>query len=109
MVLLLCACPGATPTTTPTGLKCAQHADCASLAEGYCAKTGVCTRECSGGYGDAGCPDGSACVGRSGRQVCLSQCSSTVTCLAPLSCVETDAGALCDLADPLVAPPAPAK
>lgn len=100
-LLALAACPGVTAPSSPVGLRCAQHSECAELPEAYCAKAGVCTRECA----DAGCPVGSACVSRSARRVCLPTCGEGVTCVAGLTCVSGDAGFLCDMVDPLVAPP----
>ncbi len=105
--LLLClafaACPGVPTPSSPVGVGCAQHSECATLPEGYCARAGVCTRECVDL--DAGCPAGSACVSRGARRVCLPTCGEGVECAKGLACLATDAGFLCDVVDPLVAPP----
>lgn len=65
--------------TTPAGLGCKLPSDCAGsatcltdMAGGYCARIGC-------GPGDA-CEDGTACVLRNGKPVCMKTCTADVEC-----------------------------
>jgi hypothetical protein len=98
LALAMVSCGG----TTAPGRACRSHADCGWLAQGYCARAEVCTRECDD---VRPCPDGSACVLGGGRQVCLPTCTGDGDCLKGFACDVGSATPVCRLVNPL-APPA---
>jgi hypothetical protein len=96
LALTLAGCPS-TPHTA-----CRSHDDCRSLAQGYCARAEVCTRECAG---PADCLTGSACVDEGRRQVCLATCTLDADCLTGFGCQPREDAGVCRLLQPLEPPP----
>ncbi len=82
IALLLCVC-GCSPTAVP-GLSCEKHEECKGLADGYCARAEICTRDCSQ---DNFCPEHSSCSVQGKRSVCLPQCHVDEDCLSIFQCV----------------------
>lgn len=99
-LVALVACLGCSDAAP--GDPCTAHDDCDSLAEGYCARAEVCTRECRD---DFPCPSASACVHAGGRDVCLHACTADSECPTGFACTRFEAASACALANPL-APPA---
>jgi hypothetical protein len=86
------------PAPGSPGAPCRKHEDCDPVAEAYCARAEICTRECRA---DFPCPEGSVCVPQPRRSVCLPACAKDGDCAAGFSCRE---GA-CQVTD-VLAPPA---
>lgn len=84
------------------GDTCRAHSDCGSLAEGYCARAEICTRECDEARS---CPAGAACVSGGGRQVCLAVCTKDDECPKGFACDVGSAAPVCRLSNPLAPPP----
>lgn len=89
---LLAGCPG-----QPVGTRCAQHADCRGLGEGYCSRAELCTRVCD----LAACPADYRCSTEGRRRVCLPVCESDANCFEGFRCEEGSDGRVCRLAEPL--------
>ncbi len=102
LAALLSACPGAQP-----GDRCRSHDECAGLADGYCARAEVCTRECvpGGTAPKEACPKASACVPGVRRATCLALCLADADCAPGHVCRDLPEGRVCVLLDPLAAPP----
>jgi hypothetical protein len=82
------------------GQPCRKHEECDGLADGYCSRAEICTRECSE---SKTCPDNSTCVAQVKRSgVCLKNCESNSDCLKNFACVE----GTCQVQNPLDPPPA---
>lgn len=76
LVLFLFSLAGCGAFAT-AGTPCTKHEQCTGLKDGYCARSEICTRECSE---KAPCPDGSACFTTPSAAICppiYSACSST--------------------------------
>lgn len=92
------------------GDACSTHGACRDgLEHGYCAKAGICTRACgpqtpteplSGAtVEDTRCPEGSACLRRGARFVCLPTCTKDGDCAPGLSC---SGEGVCELLQPFI-------
>ena len=79
------------------GAPCRKHEECAGLKDGYCARSEICTKECSD---TSPCPDNSRCFATSKRSVCLPTCMETADCQKTFTCID----GLCQVTSHLAPP-----
>lgn len=79
------------------GKACRKHEECAGLKEGYCARSEICTKQCTT---TVDCPEKSMCVGTGIRSVCLPTCEKDGDCASGFHCGD----GYCVLTQPLAQP-----
>jgi hypothetical protein len=101
LVLAALALGGCNLVANP-GKPCRKHEECKGLAEGYCSRAEICTRECSPVNP---CPDDPftefICSPQGARQVCLVKCAADGDCATNFVCRER----ACVAAQPMEPPP----